>query len=104
MRLGIAAAGIKYAERDDLLLIELAEGGSCAGVFTRNAFCAAPVQLAKRHLQAGAPRYLLVNSGNANAGTGVQGMTDALRSCALVAQATGCEASQTLPFSTGVIR
>ncbi|KRT54559.1 bifunctional glutamate N-acetyltransferase/amino-acid acetyltransferase ArgJ [endosymbiont of Ridgeia piscesae] len=103
VRLGVAAAGIKYAERDDLLLIELAEGGSCAGVFTRNAFCAAPVQLAKRHLQAGAPRYLLVNSGNANAGTGVQGMTDALRSCALVAQATGCEASQTLPFSTGVI-
>ncbi len=103
VRLGAAAAGIKYPGRNDLLVIELREGASCAGVFTRNAFCAAPVHVARRHLQAGTPRYLLVNSGNANAGTGEQGMQDALQSCETLASLTGCRLEQVLPFSTGVI-
>ena len=103
VRLGVAAAGIKYPDRQDMLVIELAEGGHCAGVFTRNAFCAAPVHLAKAHLNAISPRYLLVNSGNANAGTGDQGMRDAEACCHSLAQAAGCTAEQVLPFSTGVI-
>jgi glutamate N-acetyltransferase / amino-acid N-acetyltransferase len=103
VRLGVAAAGIKYPDRQDMLVIELAESGSCAAVFTRNAFCAAPVHVAKAHLQTGTPRYLLINSGNANAGTGEQGMRDAHASCRYLAQAAGCEPAQVLPFSTGVI-
>jgi glutamate N-acetyltransferase/amino-acid N-acetyltransferase len=103
VRLGVAAAGIKYAERDDLVVIELAEGGSCAAVFTRNAFCAAPVHVAKSHLQQKTPRYFLINSGNANAGTGEQGMHDALLSCRQLAEAAGCALEEVLPFSTGVI-
>jgi glutamate N-acetyltransferase/amino-acid N-acetyltransferase len=103
IRLGTAAAGIKYADRDDLLVIEIAENATCAGVFTRNAFCAAPVQVAREHLQRAAPRYLLINSGNANAGTGDQGVTDAQRCCEALAHASGCSPDQVLPFSTGVI-
>jgi glutamate N-acetyltransferase/amino-acid N-acetyltransferase len=103
VRLGTTAAGIKYADRDDLLVFEIPEGATCAGVFTRNAFCAAPVQVAREHLQRTAPRYLLINSGNANAGTGEQGMLDAQRCCQALAQAAGCTPEQVLPFSTGVI-
>lgn len=103
VRLGVAAAGIKYAGRDDLVVIELAEGGSCAAVFTRNAFCAAPVHIARSHLVQKTPRYLLINSGNANAGTGEQGMRDAESSCRQLAQAAGCAVDEVLPFSTGVI-
>jgi glutamate N-acetyltransferase / amino-acid N-acetyltransferase len=103
VRLGVAAAGIKYPDRKDMLVIELAEGGSCAAVFTRNAFCAAPVHVAKAHLQSGTPRYLLINSGNANAGTGEQGMRDAQASCRSLAEVAGCDPEQVLPFSTGVI-
>ena len=103
LRLGVTAAGIKYPDRHDLLVIELAEGGQCAAVFTRNAFCAAPVHLAKANLSATMPRYLLVNSGNANAGTGEQGMADAEACCQSLAQAGECSAQQVLPFSTGVI-
>jgi glutamate N-acetyltransferase/amino-acid N-acetyltransferase len=103
LRLGTAAAGIKYADRDDLLVIEIPEGAACAGVFTRNAFCAAPVQVAREHLRRTTPRYLLVNSGNANAGTGNQGMKDAQRCCQALAELTGCTPEQVLPFSTGVI-
>lgn len=103
IRLGFAAAGIKYRDRNDLVLIELPEGANCAGVFTRNAFCAAPVELARNHLDRGQSRYLLINSGNANAGTGAQGRADAERCCAAVAQAAGCRPEQVLPFSTGVI-
>jgi glutamate N-acetyltransferase/amino-acid N-acetyltransferase len=103
VRLGVAAAGIKYPDRNDLLVIELPAGASCAGVFTQNAFSAAPVQVARQHLANGAPRYLLVNSGNANAGTGNQGMQDALQSCAALASHAGCRPDQVLPFSTGVI-
>jgi glutamate N-acetyltransferase/amino-acid N-acetyltransferase len=103
VRLGVAAAGIKYPDRNDLLVIELPAGASAAGVFTQNAFSAAPVQLARRHLRQGAPRFLLINSGNANAGTGAQGLQDALQSCEMLAALGGCGAQQVLPFSTGVI-
>ncbi len=102
LKLGSAGAGIKRTDRDDLLLIELAPGSSCAAVFTRNAFCAAPVTVSRRHL-GNAPRWLLVNSGNANAGTGQRGLDDALESCRLVAGLTGGSAEHVLPFSTGVI-
>ncbi|MCU7923081.1 MAG: bifunctional glutamate N-acetyltransferase/amino-acid acetyltransferase ArgJ [Candidatus Thiodiazotropha sp. (ex Dulcina madagascariensis)] len=103
VRLGSAAAGIRAAGRDDLVVIELAEGAECAAVFTRNAFCAAPVALARRHLRQGSPRLLLINAGNANAGTGRQGLQDALTSCQDLAGAAGCNIEQVLPFSTGVI-
>jgi glutamate N-acetyltransferase/amino-acid N-acetyltransferase len=102
-RLGTACAGIKYPDRRDLVVMELAPGSHCAAVFTRNAFCAAPVTVARRHLNSGSPRYLLVNTGNANAGTGRQGLRDAQRCCELLASATGCAPAGVLPFSTGVI-
>jgi len=103
VRLASVAAGIRYSERDDLCLMELPVGAQCAAVFTRNAFCAAPVTLAKRHLERAVPRYLLINAGNANAGTGAQGLEDALASCAALAAWTGCKSEEVLPFSTGVI-
>ncbi|MBT3012736.1 MAG: bifunctional glutamate N-acetyltransferase/amino-acid acetyltransferase ArgJ [Candidatus Thiodiazotropha endolucinida] len=103
IRLGTAAAGIKYPDRDDMVVIEVVEGASCAAVFTRNAFCAAPVQLAKKHLALRPPRYLLINSGNANAGTGDQGMQDAHACCRVLAETVACQPDQVLPFSTGVI-
>jgi glutamate N-acetyltransferase/amino-acid N-acetyltransferase len=103
VRLSTTAAGIKRWERDDLTLIELAPGGTAAAVFTRNAFCAAPVTLARHHLIRTAPRYLLINAGNANAGTGAQGLRDALACCEALAGVTGCATEQVLPFSTGVI-
>src|SRR5579864_9278628 len=102
--LGWAQAGIRKAGRKDLLLIRLADRGSAAGVFTRNRFCAAPVQVCRAHLAAGAPiRALLVNSGCANAGTGPAGLADAKRTCEAAAALIGCAPSQVLPFSTGVI-
>jgi glutamate N-acetyltransferase / amino-acid N-acetyltransferase len=100
--LGTACAGIKQTVRDDILLIQMAEQTTCAAVFTQNAFCAAPVHVAKANLAHG-PRWLLINSGNANAGTGEQGMQDALLCCAELARVAGGTASQVLPFSTGVI-
>jgi len=105
VRLGTASAGIKKPGRQDLVVIELAEGTRCAAVFTRNAFCAAPVTVARRHLAAcgGSPRYLLINTGNANAGTGAPGMAAAEACTFAVAEAGGCEAHRVLPFSTGVI-
>lgn len=102
LKLGSTGAGIKRADRDDLLLIELAPGSSCAAVFTRNAFCAAPVTVARSHLPY-QPRWLLINSGNANAGTGFRGLQDAQHTCQLVAELTGGTGEQVLPFSTGVI-
>jgi len=102
-RLGIASAGIKKPGRKDLVLMELAEGSSVAGVFTRNAFCAAPVRICKEHLNRADARYLLVNTGNANAGTGEQGMQDALRCCEAVAETCQVAVETVLPFSTGVI-
>jgi len=103
IRLGSVAVGIKYPDRDDMVVIELSEGSRCAAVFTRNAFCAAPVVVAREHLAATAPRYLLINSGNANAGTGDQGLRAARESCKSLAAARGCAINQILPFSTGVI-
>ena len=104
-RLGTTSAGIKTPGRKDLVLMELAAGSECAGVFTRNAFCAAPVTVAKEHLAAsnGQPRYLLVNTGNANAGTGPQGLADARATTAALAELAGVTAQAVLPFSTGVI-
>ena len=103
IRLSAQAARVRYEGRDDLVVMELAEGSRCAAVFTRNAFCAAPVIIAKDHLAKMSPRYLLINSGNANAGTGAPGLEDAQQSCEALAQRAGCDALQVLPFSTGVI-
>lgn len=103
VRLGVASAGIKTPGRKDLVVFELAPGSRVAGIFTRNRFCAAPVILSRRHLASAAPRYLLVNTGNANAGTGEQGMRDALVCCQALAEKAGVAAEQVLPFSTGVI-
>ena len=100
--LGTACAGIKQTIKDDILVIQMTEQSTCAAVFTRNAFCAAPVHIAKANLAHG-PRWLLINSGNANAGTGEQGMQDALFSCSELAKVVGGAANQVLPFSTGVI-
>jgi glutamate N-acetyltransferase/amino-acid N-acetyltransferase len=100
--LGTACAGIKQTVRDDILVIQMAEHSTCAAVFTQNAFCAAPVHVAKANL-AHAPRWLLVNSGNANAGTGDQGLQHALTCCADLADGVGGLSVQVLPFSTGVI-
>lgn len=103
VRLGIASAGIKKAGRKDLVVFELAAGSQVAGVFTRNAFCAAPVQIAKQHLAASACRYLVINTGNANAGTGQQGLRNAEATCESLAQLAGVDVKAILPFSTGVI-
>ena len=103
VQLGTAAAGIRYADRDDLLLIRLAEGSRCATVYTKNRYCAAPVTLCKEHQASSIPQSLLINAGNANAGTGSQGMENAKLSCQMVADNLSLKASQVLPFSTGVI-
>lgn len=103
VQLATAATGIRYRGRKDLLLIALPEQATTAGVFTKNAFCAAPVVVAKRHLRTASPRYLLINAGNANAGTGVQGEQAALETCQATADAAGVELTEILPFSTGVI-
>jgi len=102
IKLGTTNAGIKQTIRDDLLLFEIAEGATCAAVFTQNAFCAAPVIVAKENLKH-QPRWLLINSGNANAGTGLQGYEDAKATCREVAVEAKAKAQQVLPFSTGVI-
>lgn len=103
MRLGAAQAGIKKPGRYDLLLIELAPGSEVAAVFTRNRFCAAPVTVAREHLASGSIRALVVNTGNANAGTGGEGIRRARETCAAAARLLGCAPEQVLPFSTGVI-
>ena len=104
VRLGVTEAGIRRSGRKDLLLVALAEGTKVAGVFTRNRFCAAPVQVAKEHLASGRPtRALVVNTGNANAGTGKAGIADARASCERAARLLGCDPREVLPFSTGVI-
>lgn len=100
--LGTTNAGIKQTVRADILVVQMAEGSSCAAVFTQNAFCAAPVHVAKAHLSQ-SPRWLLINSGNANAGTGKAGMTNALFTCEAVAKLVAGKPTQVLPFSTGVI-
>lgn len=105
VRLGTVSAGIKTPGRKDLVLIEVAANTSCAAVFTQNAFCAAPVTVAREKLAASAnrPRYLLINTGNANAGTGADGIAAALACSAAVASVAGVNADSVLPFSTGVI-
>jgi glutamate N-acetyltransferase/amino-acid N-acetyltransferase len=107
VRIGVANAGIKQTSRPDVVLFELSAAATVAGVFTKNAFCAAPVHLAKANLNGfdntGTLRYLLVNTGNANAGTGEQGMLDAKLCCQAVADKVGVSADSILPFSTGVI-
>ncbi|MDM3871763.1 bifunctional glutamate N-acetyltransferase/amino-acid acetyltransferase ArgJ [Porticoccus sp. W117] len=102
-KLGTTSAGIKTPGRKDLVVMEIAPGSTVAGVFTKNAFCAAPVQIAKAHLAQTAPRYLVTNTGNANAGTGEQGMADANAICQALADAAGVSQAEVLPFSTGVI-
>jgi glutamate N-acetyltransferase/amino-acid N-acetyltransferase len=105
LSIGTAMAGIRKAGRRDVLILKLAAGSRAAGVFTQNRFCAAPVQVCREHLQAsaGAIRALLVNTGCANAGTGELGLQNARAGCDSVAKVLGCEASEVLPFSTGVI-
>lgn len=102
VELGTACAGIKQNVRDDLLVMKFSEKTSCAALFTQNAFCAAPVLVARKHL-AKVPRYLIVNSGNANAGTGKEGLEDALKTCRSLASKVNSTAEKILPFSTGVI-
>ncbi|MEY3790002.1 MAG: bifunctional glutamate N-acetyltransferase/amino-acid acetyltransferase ArgJ [Pseudomonadota bacterium] len=104
LQLGYAQAGIKKPGRKDLLVLKLAPGATVAGVFTTNRFCAAPVQVSKDHLAGTQPIVaLVVNTGNANAGTGEAGLANANATCAALAKLLGCEANQILPFSTGVI-
>lgn len=103
LRLATASAGIKANGQTDMVLLEMAEGSSVSGVYTQNAFCAAPVTVAKQHQQQTTARYCLINSGNANAGTGQQGLQTALACCQAVSEQTGDKVEQVLPFSTGVI-
>ncbi|MDI5984368.1 bifunctional glutamate N-acetyltransferase/amino-acid acetyltransferase ArgJ [Halomonas sp. M4R5S39] len=108
LRLGTTMAGIKKPGRRDLVVIEIPEGAGVAGTFTRNAFCAAPVIVAREHLatcvaRGEGPRFLLINTGNANAGTGEAGLRDARTSCADLARLSGVAEERVLPFSTGVI-
>lgn len=103
VRLGTTCAGIKKPDHRDLVLMEISEGTQTAAVFTQNAFCAAPVIKARQHLAEVMPRYLLINTGYANAGTGKRGLEDATQCCEALASLTGCRVEEVLPFSTGVI-
>lgn len=102
VELGVAMAGVRKAGRKDLLVIRLAPGTAAAGVFTQNRFCAAPVIIARKHIRKPV-RALVVNTGNANAGTGADGIERAMMVCEALAGHLGCDAQQILPFSTGVI-
>jgi glutamate N-acetyltransferase / amino-acid N-acetyltransferase len=103
VKLTAVCAGIKKINRRDVVLFELAEGSNVAGVFTKNAFCAAPVTVCREHLSQAPIRYLVINSGNANACTGEQGIRDAKATCAAIAKLKNIKQEQVLPFSTGVI-
>ena len=104
VRIGVAEAGVRKVNRKDLTVFLLDEGASVAGVFTRNRFCAAPVQVCREHLVAGsAVRALVINTGNANAGTGAPGLAHARQTCEAMASLLQCTPAQVLPFSTGVI-
>jgi glutamate N-acetyltransferase / amino-acid N-acetyltransferase len=104
LRIGTAMAGVRKANRRDLVVFELAEGSAVAGVFTKNRFCAAPVQVCREHLAGGAGiRAMVVNTGNANAGTGADGLARARRTCSALAAQMNVTPQQVLPFSTGVI-
>lgn len=103
VRLASVDCGIKKTRSNDLVLLEFAEGSTAAGVFTRSLFAAAPVQVGRRHLEAAPTRYFLINSGNANAGVGDVGVSDALDCCKSLSQLTGAAPEAVIPFSTGVI-
>jgi glutamate N-acetyltransferase/amino-acid N-acetyltransferase len=104
VRIGVTEAGVRKANRKDLTVFLLDEGASVAGVFTQNRYCAAPVQVCREHLAAGQSiRAMVINTGNANAGTGAVGLANARKTCEALAQALGVSAQQVLPFSTGVI-
>lgn len=103
VRIGSAEAYVRYPNRRDLVVFEFAQGTQVAGVFTQNAFCAAPVHISKLHLSQTNPRYLVINTGNANAGTGPTGMKNAKDTCAEFAKIAGVNENEVLPFSTGVI-
>lgn len=104
VRIGVTEAGVRKANRKDLSVFLLDEGASVAGVFTQNRYCAAPVQVSREHLAAGQGiRAMVINTGNANAGTGAAGLANARATCAALAQELGVAVEQVLPFSTGVI-
>ncbi|MDF2444992.1 MAG: bifunctional glutamate N-acetyltransferase/amino-acid acetyltransferase ArgJ [Moraxellaceae bacterium] len=103
VRIGITEAAIRYKNRRDLTVFEIAPGAMVSAVFTRNSYCAAPVLLCRDHLGKATPRYLVINTGNANAGTGAVGMENAVASCRALAGLTNVAIEQVLPFSTGVI-
>ncbi|MBO3701496.1 MAG: bifunctional ornithine acetyltransferase/N-acetylglutamate synthase, partial [Candidatus Accumulibacter sp.] len=104
VEIGTAMAGVRKANRRDVTVVQLAEGASVSGVFTANRFCAAPVLLCREHLAAGQGiRAILVNTGNANAGTGADGLARARSTCAVLGKLLGVTPQQVLPFSTGVI-
>ncbi|MBP9940322.1 MAG: bifunctional glutamate N-acetyltransferase/amino-acid acetyltransferase ArgJ [Comamonas sp.] len=104
VRIGVTEAGVRKANRKDLSVFLLDEGATVAGVFTQNRFCAAPVQVSREHLAAGQGiRAMVINTGNANAGTGAAGLANARATCAALAKELGLKAEQILPFSTGVI-
>ena len=103
VKIGSAAAYVRYPNRRDLVVFEFSQGTNVAGVFTQNAFCAAPVQLCKQHLAVGNSRYLVINTGNANAATGTLGLQNAEATCLKMAQLAQVDAFEVLPFSTGVI-
>ncbi len=103
LKIGYCNAGIKQTQRQDLVVIELANTATTAGIFTQNAFCAAPVQICKEHLEQAHTQYLIINTGNANAGTGKAGFDDAMNICQTLADFKGVDVKSVLPFSTGVI-
>lgn len=104
LQIGVAEAGIRKANRKDLTVVLIEKGASVSGVFTQNRFCAAPVQICREHLNTGlGVRALLINTGNANAGTGADGRLRALSTCQALASQLGILTEEVLPFSTGVI-
>ncbi len=103
IRLSASSAKIYRKKRDDIALIEITDGSVTSAAFTRNHFCAAPVQISKNHLSKSKPRYCLINAGNANAGTGEDGLSNSKAICRELAKITNCNENEILPFSTGVI-
>ena len=102
--IGVTEAGVRKANRKDLTVFLLDEGAAVGGVFTQNRYCAAPVQVCREHLAAGQPvRAMVINTGNANAGTGAPGLAHARQTCEAMAALLQCQPAQVLPFSTGVI-
>jgi len=103
VQVGTAATGLRYKERQDLAIFVISPGSNTSCFFTKNKFAAAPIEIAKRNIEKNEPLYLIINSGNANAGTGENGLTAASRICESLAAEAGCEFENVLPFSTGVI-